>query len=195
LATVDPRVLSPYAIIPVRDCGNGAVLRLILVFVDIMLHRRGPQDVPSSRFLLWLMLAASLGVELAVTLSNGGGVLAVAVAVLVTGLDLWFVWALLRVFNREGRFRQTMTALLGADTILSLVQAPFVPFLEIPNPEQPTLTVPMLVTTLVFLWSIDINAFVFSRALERPYLLCVAIVIAYALLIVSLQATLLQPVT
>ena len=47
---------------------------------------------------------------------------------------------------------------------------------------------------MVFLWSVDINAFVFARALERPYLLCVAIVIAYALLIVSLQATLLQPV-
>ena len=84
--------------------------------------------------------------------------------------------------------------MIGADTILSLLHAPFVPFLEVPDPERPELTIPMLVTTLVFLWSVDINAFVFSRALERPYLLCVAIVIAYALLIVSLEATLLQPV-
>jgi hypothetical protein len=171
------------------------VLRLIFAFVDIMLHRRGPQDLPSSPFLLWTLLATSLSVELVVTLSNGGSALAVAVAVLVTVLNVWFVWALLRVFNREPRFRQTMTALLGADTILSLVHAPFVPFLTVPDPEQPTLTIPMLATVFVFLWSVDINAFVFSRALERQYLLCVAIVIAYALLIVSLQATLLQPVT
>jgi len=171
------------------------VLRLILVFVDIMLHRRGPQDVPSSPFLFWLLLATSLGVELAVTLWAGGSVLAVAVAVLVTGLNVWFVWALLRLFNHQRRFRQTMTALLGADTILSLLHAPFIPFLEVPDPEQPVLTIPVLVTTFVFLWAIDINAFVFSRALARPYFLCLAIVIAYALLIVSLQATLLQPVT
>ena len=46
----------------------------------------------------------------------------------------------------------------------------------------------------MFFWSIDINAFVFSRALERPYLLCVAIVVAYALLMLSLQTTLLQTV-
>jgi hypothetical protein len=77
---------------------------------------------------------------------------------------------------------------------LTLIHAPFVPFIELPNNEEPTLTIPMLVTTFVFVWSVDINAFVFSRALERPYLLCVAIVIAYALLIVSLQVTLLQPV-
>jgi hypothetical protein len=170
------------------------VLKLFLAFVDIMFHRRGPQDIPSSPFLFWALLAASLGVELVVTLSNGGTALTVTVAILVTGLNLWFVWALLRVFNHERRFRQTMTALLGADTILTLVHAPFVPFIEIPNSEEPTLTIPMLVTTFVFVWSVDINAFVFSRALERPYLLCVAIVIAYALLIVSLQVTLLQPV-
>jgi len=170
------------------------VLALFLAFVDIMLHRRGPQDLPSSKFLFWTLLAASLGVELAVTFSNGGTALAATVAILVTGLNLWFVWALLRVFNRERRFLQTMTALLGADTILSLIHAPFVPFLELPDPENPALTIPMVATTLVFLWSVDINAFVFARALERPYLLCVAIVIAYALLIVSLQATLLQPV-
>jgi hypothetical protein len=36
---------------------------------------------------------------------------------------------------------------------------------------------------------------VFSRALERPYLLCAAIVIGYFLLIRSLQITLLPPVT
>jgi hypothetical protein len=170
------------------------VLRLILVFVDIMLHRRGPQDVPSSPFLLWLLLAASLGVALGVTVWSGGTALAVAVTVLVTLLNIWFVWALLRIFNRERRFRQTMTAILGADTILSLLRAPFVPYLEVPDPEQPEFTIPILVTTFVFLWAIDINAFVFSRALERPYVLCVAIVIAYVLLIVSLQATLFQPV-
>ena len=70
-----------------------------------------------------------------------------------------------------------------------------IPYLELPTPDQPGLTLPILLTTAVFVWSIDINAFVFSRALDRPYLLCVAIVIGYALLMFSLQATLLQPVS
>ena len=168
------------------------MLPLILAFVDIMLHRRGPEDLPASKFLLGLLLAASFGLELTITLWSGGSGRTVAVAALVTVLNLWFVWALLRTFGRERRFRQTMIAMLGADIVLSLLHAPVIPVLEVPDPERPTVTIPMLLTMLAFFWQIDISAFVFSRALERPYLLCVAIVVAYALLMLSLQATLLQ---
>jgi hypothetical protein len=174
------------------------VLRLILAFVDVMLHRRGPEDLPSSPFLLWSLFFVSLGVELGVVIPNNG-VRAGAVSVLVSLLDLWFVWALLRTFSRERRFRQTMTALLGAGTILNLVGAPFVPFLRASvvasASADPQLTLPFLLTAVLEIWSIDIAAFVFARALERPYLLCVAVVLGYVLLIVSLQSTLMAPVT
>jgi hypothetical protein len=171
------------------------VLRLIFAFVDIMLHRRGPDSLPSSQFLLWSLLALSMAVRFAINWWAGGSGRAVVVDVLVLGLDLWFVWALLRTFNRQPRFRQTMTALLGADIILSLLYAPVLPWLELQDPQNPALTLPVLLAVLAFVWAIDINSFVFSRALERPYLLCMAIVIGYALLIRSLQVTLLQPVT
>jgi hypothetical protein len=173
------------------------VLRLILAFVDIMLHRRGPDSLPSSQFLLWLVLAASLAADaLVLWLAKLPGRW-VAVAVLVLALNVWFVWALLRTFNKQPRFRQTMTALLGANVILTVLQAPLVSVLveAPPDPQSSTMTLPRLLAALLVLWTIDISAFVFSRALERPYLLCVAIVIAYALLIQSLRVTLLQPVT
>ncbi len=80
------------------------MLRLILAFVDIMLHRRGPEDLPSSRFLVWLLLFVSIGVELGVLFANDGALRTAAVSVLVDLLDLWFVWALLRTFNRQKRF-------------------------------------------------------------------------------------------
>jgi hypothetical protein len=172
------------------------VLRLILAFVDIMLHRRGPEDLPSSRFLLWLLLVTLLGVYAAITLWFGGESRNVGVGWLVILLNVWFVWALLRTFNRQGRFRQTMTAVIGADLMLTVLRAPLIPLVEVPAAQQPpAVTLPMLLTTLIFFWSIDITAFVFSRALERPYLLCVAIVVAYTLLMLSLQTTLLQPVS
>jgi len=119
------------------------------------------------------------------------------VSLLVTGLDIWFVWALLRTFNRQSRFRQTMTAMLGAEVLLGLLQAPLVrPLVEAPppDPQNPTITLPGLLLLVILIWSIDISAFVFSRALERPYLLCAAMVIGYFLLIRSLQITLLQPI-
>jgi hypothetical protein len=173
------------------------VLRLILAFVDIMLHRRGPDDLPSSKFLVWFLLVISVGVELAVLFANDQGLRSAAVSVLVAGLDVWFVWALLRTFNRQRRFAQTMSALLGTETILNLAGAPLVPLLNASASAaaEPQITLPLLLTALLGIWSIDIAAFVFARALERPYVLCVAIMLGYVLLIVSLQTTLLAPVS
>jgi hypothetical protein len=175
------------------------VLRLILAFVDIMLHRRGPEDLPASTFLVWTLLAASLVVELVLRYSTGGTLRIMAVSVLVTFFDLWFVWALLRTFNRERRFRQTMSAMLGVGTILNVVSAPLVPIVTataataVAASTQPPITLPVLLTMLIFIWQIDISAFVFARALERPYLLALAIVIAYAMLMISLYSTLAPP--
>jgi hypothetical protein len=173
------------------------VLPLIRAFFDIMFHRRGPEDLPSSQFLVWLLLAVAVGVDLGIVLANDGGARAAGVALLIQFLDLWFVWALLRTFNRQPRFRQTMSALLGAETILNLAGAPLVPLLatSAAASEQPEITLPLLLTALLGIWSIDIAAFVFARALDRPYVLCVAIMLGYVLLTVSLQTSLLPPLS
>lgn len=168
------------------------MLRLIFAFVDIMLHRRGPEDLPSSQFLVWALLAVSVAVELGVLGANGGSARAAIVGLLVAFLDLWFVWALLRAFGRERRFKQTMTALLGAETILNVLGAPLVPLVVASASTEPALTLPVILTALLAVWSIDVGAFVFSRALDRPYALCVAIMIAYVLMILTLRSTLLQ---
>jgi hypothetical protein len=172
------------------------VLRLISAFVDVMLHRTGPDSLPSSSFLLWAVITLAIVADCIVLWLAGSSGRGYVVAVLVTGFNIWFVWALLRTFNRQGRFRQTVTAILGAGVLLTGLQAPLV--LALPEAVQPdsqpaTLTLPDLLWFFIRVWWIDINAFVFSRALERPYFLCVAIVIGYVLLIQALQVTLLQP--
>ena len=169
------------------------MVRLIFAFVDIMLHRRGPDILPSSPFFVWLLLAASVVVELGVLAFNGATPRALSVSVLVTFLNIWFVWGLLRTFNRERRFRQTMSALLGVEIILNVLSAPLVPLVDLPETGDPEITLPLFLTFLIGVWGLDVTAFVFARALERPYFLCVAIIVGYALLMLSLQAALLAP--
>ena len=174
------------------------MLRLILAFVDIMLHRRGPESLPSSPFLLWSLLATYLAMVFVVDWLAGPEPRWFAIDVLVLGFHVWFVWALLRTFDRLPRFRQTLTALLGAGVLLTVLEAPLAVSLAHqapPTAQNQTLTLPTLLSLIVVVWAIDITAFVFSRALERPYVLCAAVVIGYAFLILSLQATLLRPGT
>ena len=141
-----------------------------------MLHRRGPEDLPSSQFLFGLLLAASLGAR-----PRHYGMRA---AVPAAGC------------RRRARHRAQCVVRLGVAANvqsrtpispdderparhrrrLELVARARDSVLESPDPQQPPVTIPLLLG-LCSIWSIDISAFVFSRALERPYLLCVAIVV------------------
>jgi hypothetical protein len=85
-----------------------------------------------------------------------------------------------------------MSAVLGTDAILNLLMMPFIPFATPPTAAGQPLSFGWLALALLEVWSIDIMAFVLARALDRPYLLTLAIVIAYVLLIASLQITLLS---
>ena len=166
------------------------MLALLSAFVDIMLHRRGPDSLPSSGFLLWLLFGCTLAIGLALQLIQGLTALGVAVELLVAGFELWFIWAVLRAFGRQPRFWQTMTAVLGTKLIINLIAAPFVPLVEPPTSTQQELSVAWLAIVFLQLWSIDIMAFVLSRALERAYLLSLAIVIAFVFLMAALQLSL-----
>ena len=166
------------------------MLRLIHALFDIMLHRRGPDSLPSSPFLFWLLLAIMLASGFAQLVVAGITLLHTAVLLLVAGFELWFVWAVLRLFERQQRFRQTMSAVLGTDAIISLMITPLIAFEQPPaTPED--VSPAAFVVLLLVLWSIDIMAFVLSRALERPYLLTVAVSLAYFFLMWTLQITLL----
>ena len=171
------------------------MLRLIFAFVDIMLHRRGPDSLPSVPFLLWTLLVLSIVADWLVLWLNADPPRWFVVSLLVTGFDVWFIWGVLRAFSRTVRFRQTMTAILGAEVLLTILQAPLV-LAEAPRQDAPnqTLTLLDVLSLLILVWWIDINAFVLARALERPYFLCVTLAIGYFFLIQSLQRTLLQPV-
>ena len=56
-----------------------------------------------------------------------------------------------------------------------------------------TTTIPQVLFVLVAIWSVDISAFIMMRALERPYVLSVAIMLGYLLLSVSVRAQLFPP--
>ena len=173
------------------------MLRLIFAFVDIMLHRRGPDSIPSAPFLFWTLLVLCIVADWLALGLAGEGPRAFAVSLLATGFDLWFIWAVLRTFNKTARFRQTMTALLGAELLLSILQAPLIrPLAEraAADPQNQLVSFPDVLVLVILIWCIDINAFVLARALERPYLLCAALALGYFFLMQILQATLLRPI-
>jgi hypothetical protein len=107
---------------------------------------------------------------------------------------LAYVFVVLRLFGHERRFRQTASALLGTDVLLSLIGLPLVFWARATGAAPDQWSMPMALRLLIVLWWIDVAGFVLSRALARPYLIGVAFVILYVVVSLNIR-DLLAPAT
>lgn len=95
------------------------MLKLLQTFFDIAVWRKGPQDLPASRFLVTLVLCVYIAIGLVYTrlldMRLWAAVPMIAIDVLML---LGWLWAVLVFFSRRSRFLQTATSLLGIGVLL-----------------------------------------------------------------------------
>jgi hypothetical protein len=162
------------------------VQRLVLVFVDIAFHRKGPDALPSSKFLFHLVLLAYASVG-ALTLALERPLAQVFGAITFhVGLYLVFIGAVLEVTRRRGRFLQTATAALGVETFLGCIALPLLFTGAAQSADGVPSALAALVLLLIVVWSIDIVGFILARALDRPYVVGVSIMLGYVVISMSL---------
>jgi hypothetical protein len=158
------------------------VWSLALAFIDIALHRRGPDELPPSLFLLSVLiglylLAGFVGLWTLGVLDPGNAKLLFIDVVLFPA----YVFVALRLFGHDRRFPQTMIALLGVDIVLNVVGLPLALWSRsIAVPPDPG-SAPMMLRLLLVLWWIDVAGFVLSRGIGRPYFVGVLFVLVYVL--------------
>jgi hypothetical protein len=165
------------------------VLRVLQAFFEILLHRRGPDGLPASRFLLGLVLVAYVLMDVVSYIVPSSVQHPLLFLVVDVSLDMAFIWSLLRAFEHERRFLQTAIAYFGVGTLLNLFGAPLLPWLRSVELGQPEAIVPDVLGVLLFIWRIEVSGFVIARSLSRPYVVGVAIMLGYALLSLSLLDT------
>ena len=97
-------------------------------FIEIALFRKGPQDLPASRFLLGLALVLNTVVMSVSVMMFHADDISRSAAQSLAGLasEFLLVWVVLIAFNLRQRFLQTMTAVLGVDSVIGLS---FIPLL------------------------------------------------------------------
>jgi len=97
------------------------VQQFLRIFLDIVLWRRGPQDLPASRLLMWATVVAYVAVS-AVQLALLGETAATWLFFVVVDpvlLGGW-VWLVLQLYGRRERFLQTAAAVFGTGAVLGL---------------------------------------------------------------------------
>jgi hypothetical protein len=98
------------------------VQQFLKVFLDIVLWRRGPQDLPNSGLLVVLTLAAyELTNLLQIALLGVSGAELLLYLVIDPLLLMSGLWLVMKLFGRSERWAQTTSAVLGCSALLGLV--------------------------------------------------------------------------
>ena len=166
------------------DTQRPALLRSLLLYIEIALLRRGPEDAPASVGHLLSMVAAYAGISLLVAgflpdaSSDPFGLLAVSIAVSL----LWY-WVVLRLARKPGRYLQTASAIFGVQFVLAPLGGLLQWFLagQVLTPEAMSPGAALAVVALA-VWTVAIVARILRSATEWPTTSCVALVLAHSAL-------------
>lgn len=151
--------------------------QLMVLFFEISILRKGPQDVPASPWLMRLMLAPYLLVNLLILWLDGSWLRAIVQIGAETALLVGFSYPLLYFSGKTARFPQTFTALLGCDTLISLCAIPAVASLHTQISD-----IALIAMLVLMVWHWLVNGHIFRHALDRPLLFGLALAFLYILI-------------
>ena len=170
------------------------MLQYFHLFLDIALLRRKPQDVPASRTLLGLSVAAAV-VSYVLAISSQYTVFgALLRAVLDVAFLAGFLYLLLLWSRYPKRFTQAFTALCGTGTLLQLISWPLVGLADpagMAGPSTRGLAALLLLGTTI--WGVFVIAHILRHTLERSLSLGAALAVLYAIAASLLAVTLFPP--
>ena len=155
--------------------------QLARVLGEIALRRRGPDSLPDSSFLLGMLVVLYVMVSaLDFLIYDAFNFRTLTHLTAQMVLLLGYVFAVLAFFKLDRRYRQTLSAILGANIIIYCIYFPIA--IAAILLEFDLQTNPMVALRFAFwFWSIFIEAFIFARALSQPMLLGFMFEILYVL--------------
>jgi len=139
---------------------------LIQPFINLLMFRAGPQDVPASNTVLKVTILACFITDVIGAIGLLGLTLA---AVLSTGqivLYAGFIYLLLKINSKTERWLQTLTALFGTLALINLASYPFIQNLNLISEGQLVLTPGILIVAALQLWFFIVMARILRDAIE-----------------------------
>ncbi|MEY4377344.1 MAG: hypothetical protein RJB26_1894 [Pseudomonadota bacterium] len=149
---------------------------LLWLFLDILLRRRGPQDVPASPALGWAVVCAAFGASAAYSafaVPDGRWLARTAADLVASAL---FLAGLLLASRRLSRFQQSFTAMNGASLLLSI---PALGLLAVAQTGWAPLQLPLtLAFYMLIVASLFVTEHILRETLECPRLLSIPLTVA-----------------
>lgn len=159
-------------------------------FLAVVMFRKNPQDLASSSPLLNLALCLYACVSLVYTSTYTGLDNAIRVVVIDFILLLSLVYFWLAMFRLNNRWRQTIIAIAGGNSILGIIAIP-VSFILSHSDAYPAIQIICsYIMFFLFVWTIALFAHIFRHAFSTPLIMGVFIAIIYNILVFSVISSL-----
>ncbi len=163
------------------------------LFLDICLFRKGPQDIPLSRFLLAITLIFTLSTSMVLSWVEVELFQAVLQSVCATLLLVGFFFGMLKMAKKITRFPQTLIAVLAADGIITGLAIPLV-LVSAVLPEWQAIV--SLVLLAMMLWELAVLGHIIQQAMDFPrYGPGFALAFVYTVLSMRIMMGLFPPLT
>ncbi len=168
------------------------LLAIYRAFFDIIMQRKGPQDLPASGVLLAISIAlyALVGSLLLSFYVTAPDRLLAELAVNVSVVAGFYALAL-KVRGFSARLLQTLTAIFGCDAILSAYMLPFHGWHAMLSQDSPIGVLPLVGISLLLFWTFAVAGHILRHALEIPLLGGVLVAMAQFAVGVGITANLL----
>lgn len=156
--------------------------RLVTPFWEICLLRRGPQDIPGSRFLLNVVVTSYFVLGVGINLVGFDVAEACVLSIAMTALLLMSLKVLLLIRGFNERFPQTAIALMGASVILFVPAFALRIWFHIIGTSNIQSNVAGYIWVGLFVWELFISAHILRHALNTRLLAGFFVSIIYVFL-------------
>ena len=163
--------------------------RLLTIWVDICLLRATPQDLPTSRVLLGLVLVIYTGVSFLISSTSAGTSTALQIALLDALVLIGFIAVILYLMNLRPRFTQTLTALAGAGSLVGLIALPVIHSIAAAQERDLLSEATLFGWLFLVLWSLLVTAHILRHALNVSFFFGAAMAMLYMLISYSFMST------
>ncbi len=156
---------------------------ILKIFSDIMLFRKGPQDLPSSKNLLNIFIILNILISFIPNDVNYNLGIAIVTSVIYVGASLFFIQTILNIkenmtntSNYRVRYVQSATSILGIHSVIGLITS--IVFYLNDNPDS---VIYVILIATIYSWLI--YGYIFKLTLDCTTFIGLSISFLYSMVI------------
>lgn len=153
------------------------MFEIIKLLFDICLFKRGPQNLPSSLWLLQVLVIVDVIVSFLMASIRTDWFASLLQAMVSALLIVGFSWLMLYMGRKRERFYQTTIALLGTDTLISFIALPGIASMMIGRGAL----LAFIITVVLMIWHWAVTGHIIRNALGQTWTFSLGLAFLYIL--------------